>query len=309
MMVWMISLQQQQQQQRGTCGLLSISSLADLKVSLARTVREELRRSVVVEDNNHSELPTIYVITPTYPRPEQIPELTRLAQTLMNVPNIYWLVTDDTDTPNQDLIDYLTFTGIPHTYLNTPMPPKYSGHKVKPKGVANRNAGMEWLRQHASKGVFYFADDDNTYDIRLFQEMRYTEKVSMWPVGLVSKEGLSTPVVSEGKFQGWFEGWIGGRTFPVDMAGFAVSVQYLLEVPNAAMPYKPGHEEDGFLRSLHISPYDIEFKAEQCTKVYVWHTQTKKSRHQPDIIFKKKYDNTNIRVLQELLRFQPKEST
>jgi beta-1,3-glucuronyltransferase len=41
----------------------------------------------------------------------------------------------------------------------------------KPRGVSNRNRGLEWLRANATKGVFYFADDDNTYDIEIFEEV------------------------------------------------------------------------------------------------------------------------------------------
>ncbi len=45
-----------------------------------------------------------------------------------------------------------------------------------PKGVENRNKGLEWILKHVEEtgddsGVFYFADDDNTYDIRLFEEV------------------------------------------------------------------------------------------------------------------------------------------
>jgi len=42
---------------------------------------------------------------------------------------------------------------------------------AKPKGVANRNRGLKWIRQNAADGVVYFADDDNTYDVRLFNEV------------------------------------------------------------------------------------------------------------------------------------------
>ncbi|XP_045127758.1 galactosylgalactosylxylosylprotein 3-beta-glucuronosyltransferase I-like [Portunus trituberculatus] len=63
------------------------------------------------------ELPTVYVITPTYRRPEQIPELTRLGQTLMHVPKVHWLVADDATFINQLVVDYLKSTGIHFTYL------------------------------------------------------------------------------------------------------------------------------------------------------------------------------------------------
>lgn len=50
--------------------------------------------------------------------------------------------------------------------------PKWS----KPRGVNQRNKGIDWLRGNPDKlhheGVVYFADDDNTYDIKLFEEVR-----------------------------------------------------------------------------------------------------------------------------------------
>lgn len=53
-----------------------------------------------------------------------------------------------------------------------PMPEQYKKKKgAKPRGVSNRNRGLQWLRANATNGVFYFADDDNTYDIKLFDEV------------------------------------------------------------------------------------------------------------------------------------------
>ncbi|XP_042234030.1 galactosylgalactosylxylosylprotein 3-beta-glucuronosyltransferase P-like [Homarus americanus] len=190
------------------------------------TVKEELEMMRVSQVDD---LPTIYVITPTYKRQEQMAELTRLAQTLMLVRNLHWIVADDTHTENKQVVDYLSYIGIPHTYLLTPMPNEYKKLRVKPRGVANRNAGLQWVRTHAKTGVVYFADDDNTYDIRVFEEMRYTKGVSMWPVGLVTHTGISTPVLKNGKFVGWYDGSINSRKFPVDMACFAFSVSYLLQ--------------------------------------------------------------------------------
>lgn len=38
------------------------------------------------------------------------------------------------------------------------------------------------------------------------------------------------------------------------------------------MPYKPGFEEDGFLRTLApFEPHQIELKADNCTKVSAIH--------------------------------------
>lgn len=52
------------------------------------------------------------------------------------------------------------------------MPAKFRKNKVKPRGVSNRNRGLEWIRANASDGVLYFADDDNTYDLDIFDEVR-----------------------------------------------------------------------------------------------------------------------------------------
>ena len=73
---------------------------------------------------------------------------------------------------------------------------------------------LQWIYNQSEKintGVFYFADDDNTYNQDLFSLIRWTIElaevltvvlprqtrgVSMFPVGLVGKFGLSSPVVS-----------------------------------------------------------------------------------------------------------------
>lgn len=55
--------------------------------------------------------------------------------------------------------------------ISAQMPEKYKKSKLKPRGVANRNAALDWVRSSCKSGVVYFADDDNTYDIRLFEEV------------------------------------------------------------------------------------------------------------------------------------------
>lgn len=98
--------------------------------------------------------------------------------------------------------------------------------------------------------------------------MRWTKKVSMWPVGLIGKFGVSSPVVKNGTIIGFYDSWSGGRKFPVDMAGFAVNVQFLMSRKNVTMPFKAGFEEDGFLKSLQpLSLHEIELLASNCTEV------------------------------------------
>lgn len=98
--------------------------------------------------------------------------------------------------------------------------------------------------------------------------MRHIRKVGMWPVGLISKYGVSSPIVANGTISGFYDGWIGGRKYPIDMAGFAVSVKFLLSRPKAEMPFKAGYEEDGFLRSLDpLDMKEIDLLASNCTEV------------------------------------------
>lgn len=76
----------------------------------------------------------------------------------------------------------------------------------------------------------------------------------------------------------FFDSWPAKRQWPVDMAGFAVNLRYLAKYPNATMPYKAGYEEDAFLKSIGLKINEIEPKANDCTDVYVWHTQTTKTK-------------------------------
>lgn len=62
------------------------------------------------------------------------------------------------------------------------------------------------------------------------------------------------------------------------MAGFAVNLEYMGLSPNVTMPYKAGYEEDDFLKSIGLKMQDIEPKANNCTEILVWHTQTKNNK-------------------------------
>ncbi|ODM93462.1 Galactosylgalactosylxylosylprotein 3-beta-glucuronosyltransferase P [Orchesella cincta] len=236
--------------------------------------------TLVVNPGESISMPMLYIITPTYKRQEQIPDLTRLAQTLMHVPSIMWLVIEDAEMLNPQVAALLRRTGIKYLHMLAPMPKDQKMRKVKARGVSNRNKGLQWIRENFvdQNGVIYFADDDNTYDLRLFDEIRSVKRVGMWPVGLLTSYGMSSPVVKNGRVTGFYDGWVANRKFPVDMAGFGVSVSMIIKNPKGNMPYVPGYEEDGFLRNLNVKITEIEPKAENCTKIYVWHTQTKKNK-------------------------------
>lgn len=62
------------------------------------------------------------------------------------------------------------------------------------------------------------------------------------------------------------------------MAGFAVNLKYMGLSLNVTMPFKAGYEEDEFLKSIGLKMQDIEPKANNCTEILVWHTQTKNNK-------------------------------
>lgn len=129
-----------------------------------------------------------------------------------------------------------------------------------------------------SEGVVYFADDDNTYDLELFSEMRSIIRVGVWPVAFVGEILVEKPLVLEGRVVGWDVAYKPERPFAMDMAGFAVNVQEILRYPEAAFDSDQpvGYQETYFLKKMWISLVDLEPKADNCTKVLVWHTRMEK---------------------------------
>ena len=125
-------------------------------------------------------LPVIYVITPTYKRLVLRAELTRLSNTLRLVPNLHWIVVEDSASNSIQVTQLLHDSGISFTHLHELTPSNYKLNTsdpnwLKPRGVLQRNRALQWLHDNqipgSKTGVVYFADDDNTYDIHLFEEV------------------------------------------------------------------------------------------------------------------------------------------
>ena len=118
-------------------------------------------------------LPVIFMITPTYNRTTRVPDIIRLCQTLMHVKYFYWIVVEDANELCEDVVDILNWCSVNSTYLRYKTPPDRQGKRGT--GADQRNYAMQWLREQYKvgqlQGVVYFGDDDNTYDIRLFEEV------------------------------------------------------------------------------------------------------------------------------------------
>ncbi|KFD55235.1 hypothetical protein M513_03876 [Trichuris suis] len=145
-----------------------------------REYASDLRKVGSRLQSSHDSIPTIYVVTPTYKRYTQKADLTRLSYTLMHVPNILWIVVEDASATSTLVTNVLLRSGVEHVLLAAQTPKRYKlknpmavKNWIHPRGVAQRNAALTWLRSNLSpdtKGVLYFADDDNTYDLRIFEE-------------------------------------------------------------------------------------------------------------------------------------------
>ena len=149
-------------------------------------LKEMHSSSPPTQTNSNEELPTIFVVTPTYRRFLQKAELTRVAQTFKHVAKLHWIVVEDAHEKTDLVARFLRESGLRYTHLNARTPKSMRILRGQPRffksrGVEQRNLALDWLRKNVNsdvtKGVVYFADDDNTYDVRIFDE------VSCWQEG------------------------------------------------------------------------------------------------------------------------------
>ena len=233
------------------------------------------------------DIPTIYAVTPTYARLTQKADLTRLAQTLLHVPNFHWIVVEDSDQKTKLVTNFLANSGIHYTQLNINTDINYKlkandPNWLQPRGVDQRNLGLKWIRHNvnpSTSGVVYFLDDDNTYSLKMFEEMRDTKMGSVWPVGLSGGLKFEGPgLCKNGKVLSWYTMWKPDRPFPIDMAGFAVNLRLVFKYPEAKFSNQAarGYLESDFLTGVHLSREDMEAKADDCSQILVWHTRTEK---------------------------------
>ncbi|XP_054013799.1 galactosylgalactosylxylosylprotein 3-beta-glucuronosyltransferase I [Hylaeus anthracinus] len=251
--------------------------------------------------------PIIYAVTPTFARPVQKAELTRLAQTFLHIPNFHWILVEDSVKKTKLVTQFLQNSGLRYTHLAVATPLNYKLGRTdpnwkKPRGVEQRNAALNWLRDNlklTDKGIVYFADDDNTYSVKLFHEMEKVRKVGVWPVGLVGGLMVEKPMCDNitNKVIGFNAVWKPDRPFPLDMAGFAINLRLLLENKDALFSYEVegGYQESEILRQI-VTRDELEPLADHCTKVYVWHTRTEPPQLSVEQLLIKKGKRSNIGI-------------
>ncbi|XP_064400334.1 galactosylgalactosylxylosylprotein 3-beta-glucuronosyltransferase sqv-8-like isoform X4 [Halichondria panicea] len=228
----------------------------------------------------------IFAITPTYVRDTQKVDLTSLCQTIMHVQNLLWLVVEDSDMKTALVSDVLDRCKVESVQLNVYTPP---GKKSISSGVDQRNLGLGWIRRYCSNqtnctGSVYFMDDDNKYDLRLFEEIKKTQQVSVFLVGFCGGMRAEGPICNRnGRAKLWNAKWQPKRSLPIDMAGFAVRVELIVAKPNALIGVdkfgkqsKLGYLESDFLGNF-VNRDMVECRGNN-REVLVWHVRTQKPR-------------------------------
>ncbi|XP_022250682.1 galactosylgalactosylxylosylprotein 3-beta-glucuronosyltransferase 2-like [Limulus polyphemus] len=134
--------------------------------------------------------------------------------------------------------------------------------------------------------------------------MRYTRKVSVWPVGLVQPLSVSTPIVKNSKVVGFHDGRSQAKKFAMRWTGFAVNIEFLLQHSKTVTSMVRNFDEDYFLQTLNIDLDDLEVKANNCTQVLAWNTKTVQRKfpkvehmykyhlYHPDLNLRLLYQNT-----------------
>lgn len=206
----------------------------------------------------------------------------------MLIPNLHWIIVEDANQTSELVRDLLVQAGLQErsTLLYNRTPDSYKlkskdPNWTKPRGVQQRNTALAWIRHNldeSNHSIVYFMDDDNTYSIALFAEMERIQpgRVGVWPVGLVGGLLAEKPILdANGKVNSFNAVWRPERPFPIDMAGFAISIDLLFKYPQAVFSYevKRGYQETELLRHL-TTVSELQPLANNCREILVWHTRT-----------------------------------
>lgn len=203
----------------------------------------------------------IIVVTATYERKRRMDMIGHLKSVLEGRDDVTWIVVEDAADKDAHLSSYLPDFAV---YLNKG-PTRDFGH-------AQRNFAFEYIVDKGLKGVVYNADDDNWYNPLIFEEIKKTKRISVFPVGNLGPAGIERPIIRGGKFLSWQAGWL-SRKFPVDMAGFAFRSELLEKIDRPYWDYSGRGGESEFISKFAELPDDLEFLCDDCTRLMVRHNE------------------------------------
>lgn len=221
----------------------------------------------------------LFFISPTHNRETQMLDLLKVSQALQLMQLhrsgiVYWIIIEDGSSCTRRVRSLLENSNLPFAHLAIKTVP-FARHK----GVEQRNMALDFVfeKMNDVDGIVYFGDDDNTYDAGLVNELVAIKRVGVFPVGYTGGGEYERCIVKDGKVVEFLSNYEGGRKFPVDMGGFAVSTTALFSAPKKPkfmQCWTPGFLESEFIDLLIDTFDDLEPLAGSCTKVLVWHTKT-----------------------------------
>ncbi|KAL5493873.1 hypothetical protein EMCRGX_G015107 [Ephydatia muelleri] len=247
--------------------------------------------------------PVIYLITATYQRQSQKADLVSLCHTLKHVPSLVWIVVENSASQSPVIRAVLGRCNISAVHLTVQTPERIQAKKkYSPKvtGVVHRNTGLGWVREHCSRqdcgGVVLFGDDDDRYDLRLFDEIRKTERVSVFMVGLTGGLLMEGPYCKNGSVAQWHRVWTPERPVPVDMQGFAINVRLLLKRSDVWIEGGGAYTDMGYVEASRfifqfVSNTSMLECRTQMNEVLVWRTRTVQSP-----LWNEKYEKSDTSI-------------
>uniref|UniRef100_A0A0N4ZFJ7 galactosylgalactosylxylosylprotein 3-beta-glucuronosyltransferase n=1 Tax=Parastrongyloides trichosuri TaxID=131310 RepID=A0A0N4ZFJ7_PARTI len=179
-------------------------------------------------------VPKIFVITPTYKRITRYPNMINFVNALSHIDEIHLILVEDGVKKSLGVERILNHTNISYSYIasKTPSGMPRRGWWQRDKALDLLLSSKDHFLKPGQKGIVYFADDDNTYDTRLFDKyIRKVKKIGVWPVAFASSP-IEAPIVKNGKVVGFQSYYAPNREFAMDMASFAISLDVFLSKPD-----------------------------------------------------------------------------
>ncbi|CAF0997796.1 unnamed protein product [Brachionus calyciflorus] len=232
-------------------------------------------------NQNYDHLPTIYVVTKcNLETLTELADLNRLKNTLRLVPKLVWILVEKSETKSIKLKNFLQDSGIRTIHLND----------NSSNDLNLLNKALFWLRSIYDEidrnGVVYFANTSSSLDLKIFEEIRWTKTVSVWPVAFSRDYIYQKPNCSDGMVMSWSCGELCQENDLIDLLGFCINIKLLAERKN--VQFRSFRYLD-FVKNL-VELNEIEPKADMCTKVYVWSTKTNPAILRYNLSSKKSYD-------------------
>lgn len=225
----------------------------------------------------------LIIVTPTYARPFHAYYLHRLAYTLKRVqPPLLWIVVEMT-TQSVETADILRRSGVMYRHLIC----KKNLTDMEDRSSHQRNTALNHIETHRLDGIVYFADDDNTYSVDLFQELRQIRRFGTWTVAKLNKKEnkivIEGPVCNGTKVIGWHTNEPSTprfRRFHAEMSGFAFNSTILWDPKRWRRPTieairQPGTVKEEYKASTLIEQVvedesQMEGSLHNCSRIMVW---------------------------------------